>query len=247
MDANLFRIGTNWVNEIAAMAHKIKGQYDSSRMREFQDALEGRGFLLLKDAFQSFTWMDHGRIKVVGSTPQYYVVASASDGTYNLLRGLPIHACSISFMKKPEEEPILSIVKDTCRGDVFCADAEGVRVNGKPVKASGVENLADALLSIDPRDLNPKLKDAKVYRRLGAFSLEMAWLASGYIDSLVQVNPLDWAYVPAGLHLVRKAGGMATDSNGADIKFKLDVNTGTNLVASGNKVLHKEVLKALKQ
>ncbi len=246
MDANLFKIGSNWVNEISAVAHRIKVQYSTSQIKEFHSELDTRGVLLLKDVFQSFTWMDHSKIKVVGTNPQYYVVANSSDGTYNLLRGLPIHACSISFMKKPDEEPILSIVKDTFRGDVFTTDKEGVRLNGKPVKASSTENLSEALISIDPRDVNERLKEALVYRRLGAFSLEMAWLAAGYLDSLIQINELDWSHFPPALHMIRKAGGIATDVNGSDIKFKLDVNTGSTVIASSNKILHKEVLRSLK-
>jgi len=242
MDANLFGIGNNWLKEISEMAHRISRKYSVQEMDKFHAELDGRGILLLKEAFTSFTWMDHHRIKVIGSTPQYYVVANTSDGTYNLLRGLPVHACSISFMKKPDETPVLSMIRDTFRGDTFIADREGVRLNGKVIKTSDTEKISDALLSVDPRDVNDELKKALVYRRLGAFSLEMGWLASGYLDSIIQSNEMDWAYFPAALHILEKAGGTATDLKGSPLKFKLDLNSGSNILASGNKTLHKEIL-----
>jgi fructose-1,6-bisphosphatase/inositol monophosphatase family enzyme len=243
MDANLFRIGNNWLKEMSELALRIRDKYKVQQMKEFHSELDGRGVLLLKEAFSSFTWMDHWRIKVIGTSPQYYVVANTSDGTYNLLRGLPVHACSISFMKKPDEEPVLSLIKDTFRGDIFIADREGVRLNGKPIKTSKTENISDALLSVDPRDMNEELKEALVYRRLGSFSLEMGWLASGYLDSIIQPKEMDWAHFPAALHILKKAGGVVTNTDGAPINFKLDINSGSNVIASGNGNLHREVLK----
>jgi fructose-1,6-bisphosphatase/inositol monophosphatase family enzyme len=246
MDANLFTIANTWIRDISEMAHRIKKQYTIQQMKEFHTELDARGILLLKQAFKSFTWMDHSRIKVIGSTPQYYVVANSSDGTYNLLRGLPVHSCSISFMRKPNEEPILSVIRDTFRGDVFIADRQGVRLNGKPITSSKTTEISDALISIDPRDLNDDLKEALVYRRLGAFSLEMGWLAAGYLDSLVQFNEMDWAHFPAALHILKKAGGIATDTKGLEPKFKLDINSGSSVVASGNATLQRALLKKIK-
>lgn len=243
--ADLYKVSLNWAKEIASYAKKVREKYTVDQIKEFHTDLDTRGIMLLRDHFDSFTWRDHYRVKVIGSAPQYYIFANTSDGTFNFLRGIPVHSTVISFLPKINESPVLSVVMDTQTGDVFIADREGARMNNKPIKSSEVPDLSQAVISVDPRQVNDKLKGAMVYRRLGSLALELSWIAAGGIDACLTMNELDMAHFPAPFHILEKAGGIVTDLDGKKISLSTDINAGSALLASANKNLHKQILESL--
>jgi myo-inositol-1(or 4)-monophosphatase len=77
-------------------------------------------------------------------------------------------------------------------------------------------------------------------RRLGAASIDIAYVAAGRFDAYWErgLKPWDMA---AGLILVREAGGFVSDANGGTDMF------GTGSVCVGNEIVHRGLLDLLKK
>jgi myo-inositol-1(or 4)-monophosphatase len=76
-------------------------------------------------------------------------------------------------------------------------------------------------------------------RRLGAATLDLAWIAAGRFDAYWERDLSPWD-LAAGLILVREAGGFVTDLDGGDAVLT------KGQVAAGNDTMHRELLRLLK-
>ena len=83
-----------------------------------------------------------------------------------------------------------------------------------------------------------KLANGRI-RQYGAGALELAYVASGRIESFMSFGLGVWD-VTAGIVIVRESGGIVTDASG--IEFNSD---STDIVAS-NKNIHFKILKNIK-
>jgi myo-inositol-1(or 4)-monophosphatase len=77
-------------------------------------------------------------------------------------------------------------------------------------------------------------------RRLGAAALDLAYVACGRVDAYWERGLNSWD-VAAGLILIREAGGYVSEADGGSDPLT------KGSVACGNEVLHRELLKLLKQ
>jgi myo-inositol-1(or 4)-monophosphatase len=82
--------------------------------------------------------------------------------------------------------------------------------------------------------------DVAGVRRMGAASLDLAYVAAGRFDGFWERDLKPWD-VAAGILLIREAGGYVTDLNGRD-----DIFDHGHLVA-GNEAIHKALLERLKK
>jgi len=76
-------------------------------------------------------------------------------------------------------------------------------------------------------------------RRFGAAALDLAWTAAGRFDAYWERDLMPWD-IAAGILLMREAGGVVTDLDGAGRMLE----TG-NLLAA-NEALHRPLLDLLK-
>ena len=145
------------------------------------------------------------------------------DGTVNFLYGF--HAWAVSVALEDAEGPVVGVVLDPVRDELFAAQrGGGAFVNGEPVKVSGETRLERAMIatgfSYVPerraeqaellRAVLPRVRDI---RRAGAAALDLCFLASGRVDGYWErgLNPWDWA---AGRLILVEAGGVASDLAG---------------------------------
>jgi len=77
-------------------------------------------------------------------------------------------------------------------------------------------------------------------RRLGAASLDLAYVAAGRFDGFWERGLKSWD-MAAGLVLVREAGGYLTDADGGQRLFE------TGSVCCGNEIIHRQLLDLLKK
>ena len=75
-------------------------------------------------------------------------------------------------------------------------------------------------------------------RRTGAAAMDLAWVAAGRFDGLVERDLKPWD-IAAGMLLVREAGGYVSDGDGTQKMFEAG-----SLVA-GNQTIHKALLATL--
>jgi myo-inositol-1(or 4)-monophosphatase len=151
------------------------------------------------------------------------------DGTVNFVNRIPQVAVSVALWA--DGKPLVGVVIDVARNEEFVAAlGEGARSNGRPIHVSETAELGDSLVATGfPYDrqqyagaylavLEKVMSRARGMRRMGAASLDMAWVACGRFDGYWEhggsagVKPWDAA---AGMLLVTEAGGTATDSKGS--------------------------------
>ena len=150
------------------------------------------------------------------------------DGTVNFARGSPL--CAISLALVEAGQPTLAVVDLPLLGERYvAARGAGAFLNGNPIHVSNTRDLREAVIGVadfavgataeqeNPvhlalvRELSPR---ALRIRAQGSEAVDLAWLAAGRLDATVMLSNLAWD-VSGGILLVREAGGVVYDENGA--------------------------------
>jgi myo-inositol-1(or 4)-monophosphatase len=125
-------------------------------------------------------------------------------------------------------EPIIGIVYDPYRGEIFSAKkGEGCFLNGKRVFVSKADRMDQSLVAIGTSPYYKEMaeenfavfqkifKDCLDVRRSGSAAIDLAHVACGRTDCYLERRLKIWDYA-AGMLLVREAGGKVTDYQGND-------------------------------
>jgi fructose-1,6-bisphosphatase/inositol monophosphatase family enzyme len=138
------------------------------------------------------------------------------DGTYNFVSGLPFWCSAVALVD--EAGPVLGAVYHVESDELWLGGRDSpTTCNGVPVHVTDGRSLAEVSLAsylhptTVPDDdvrlpLLRVLQAAATIRMLGSGSVELAALAGGRLGSWLQIDTLDWDWLP-GLALVHAAGG----------------------------------------
>jgi myo-inositol-1(or 4)-monophosphatase len=160
---------------------------------------------------------------------EYRWIVDPLDGTTNFVHGVPHYAVSLALERKGEL--LVAGVLDATGNECFTAMAgQGARLNGRPIHASNVAALSEALAVVGfPPDVQPTSLDLLVFmravfhcqavRRSGSTALNLAYLAAGRYDVFWNFSANIWD-VAAGILLVREAGGAICTPEGKE--YSLD-------------------------
>ncbi|NOY91349.1 MAG: histidinol phosphate phosphatase [Deltaproteobacteria bacterium] len=166
-------------------------------------------------------------------------VVDPIDGTRAFIRGLP--SWSILIGLEAQGEPVVGVALMPARGDLFVAvKGQGAHMNGRPLRVSKVERLADSLIShgalsqfADHGTL--PLLPASTYTQRGFADFEgYRQLLLGQADAVVDPDIKAYDVAPAAV-LVREAGGRFSDFTGAET-----IHGGSALASNG--LVHDELL-----
>ncbi|MBX2802124.1 MAG: inositol monophosphatase [Myxococcales bacterium] len=154
-------------------------------------------------------------------------VVDPLDGTTNYVHGVPHYGVSIAL--QVDGQTTVGVVADVPRGLVLQATrGQGAHCDGQPLRVSDVRTLDDALCAsgfpYDRRDrldallapVRAVLQRMQGLRRMGAASLDLAFVAAGHFDAYFEVDLRPWD-VAAGALLVEEAGGRVTPVPGRDL------------------------------
>ena len=171
------------------------------------------------------------------------------DGTTNYAHAFPIFAVSIAL--ELEGTVVVGVVEDPVHRETFTAQlGGGARLNGEPIRVSGVSVLSDALLATGfPYDIHTSAvnnldhfenfaRRALAIRRPGAAAVDLAYTACGRFDAFWELKLKPWDVAAAAL-LVVEAGGAVSDFAGGP----LDIYK-PEIVAS-NGLLHETMVEVL--
>lgn len=160
------------------------------------------------------------------------------DGTTNFLHGIPHFAISIALER--EAEIIAGVVYDPMRDEMFYAEKGfGAFVNDRRLRVSARPHLGDAVIGTGipfrERGDHPeylKLLGAVMavtagVRRMGAASLDLAYVAAGRFDGFFEIGLSPWD-IAAGMLLVREAGGYISEIGGGRDVLKSGEVMATN-------------------
>lgn len=163
---------------------------------------------------------------IIAQDGEWQWIIDPLDGTTNFLHQVPIFAISVAL--KHEGEIVVGIVYEVNRRECFYAwQGGGAWLDDRPIRVSVTAELRQSLVATGfPTSSFEYLSDYLValrffmqhtrgVRRLGAASVDLAYVACGRFDAFFEYNLQPWD-VAAGILLVREAGGTVSDFRGAD-------------------------------
>ncbi|MBW3624426.1 MAG: inositol monophosphatase [Armatimonadetes bacterium] len=173
------------------------------------------------------------------------------DGTVTYAAGIPVFCVAVSLVHLGE--PVLGAILDPTRDQLFWAErGKGATCNGTPLRVSDTDDLANSVIYISSfglrrpylapsvletlQNLGPQIRSII---NLGSAGISWAYVASGYITAEISYA-VDQFTGPAGILLIREAGGRATDFEGNDWM------PGTRQVLTSNGRIHDQVLSLIR-
>jgi myo-inositol-1(or 4)-monophosphatase len=141
------------------------------------------------------------------------------DGTINYANGIPVFCVSIALAI--DGRPVVGVVLDPTRQDLFAATADGpATLNGTPIEVSDKDALTDFVVaaSLAGRGASSRgrnlRKAIRISRSMGSSALALAYVANGRFDAFVQQGGMsNWDIAAAGL-IAERAGATVTDAAG---------------------------------
>jgi myo-inositol-1(or 4)-monophosphatase len=184
-----------------------------------------------------------------GPDKTHTFIVDPLDGTTNFLHGIPHFAVSIALER--EGTIVAGVIYNPANDDLFIAErGKGAFLNDRRLRVAARRRLLDAIITCglphhgrgDPiqavREIAAVQDKVAGLRRLGAATLDLAWVAAGRFDGYWERNISPWD-VAAGMVIVREAGGYVTDLQGGSSPHV------TGDVVAGNEIIHKELIRAL--
>ena len=177
-------------------------------------------------------------------------VVDPIDGTGNYVRGLRFWGTSIASVT--HGEPVAAATYLPALDDIYTAGPESVSLNDGPMRVSDREDPETFIVGLNGwwpvrgGDEYASLFNSVVdrfgdVRRFGSMQGALALVAAGRLDAaFMPTTPHLWDSI-AGVHMVRRAGGTATDIHGNT--WQTD---GEGLVVSNGEV-HEVVVKAVQE
>jgi myo-inositol-1(or 4)-monophosphatase len=194
--------------------------------------------------------MEEGGV-VEGTDPSHRWHIDPLDGTTNFLHGIPQFSISVGLER--DGQIVAGIVYDPAKDEMFIAEkGKGAYLNNRRIRVAARTDLAEAVVGcglphIGKGDHGLFLREAAEVmlhvggsRRFGSAALDLAYVACGRMDIYWERGLNSWD-LAAGLILVREAGGFVSDADGGSNPMT------ARSVACGNEVLHRELVKLLKQ
>jgi myo-inositol-1(or 4)-monophosphatase len=163
------------------------------------------------------------------------------DGTTNFLHGIPHFAVSIALER--EGRIAAAVIYNPITDELYVAErGRGAFLNNRRLRVAARRELADAVVGcgiphrargnhvLFRQELARVQGKASGIRRMGAASLDLAYVAAGRLDGFWERGLKAWD-IAAGLLLVREAGGMIDDIDG-----------GRDVLATGNVLAANDAL-----
>ena len=171
------------------------------------------------------------------------------DGTTNFIKGFPHFSVSIAIRVKGRTE--VGVVYDPIRNELFTAvRGEGTKLNELRLRVDNKRELNGAVLAtgfpfkrtkymaMQFSMMNSLIADCADFRRTGSAALDLCYVAAGRVDGYFEIGVSPWDCA-AGDLIVREAGGLVCDFNGAHNYLK-----GGHIIAAPLRVV-KEILNKI--
>ena len=185
-----------------------------------------------------------------GTDKSHTWIVDPIDGTLNFMHAIPHFAINIALQR--EDAIVAAVTFNPITGDLFWAErGKGAFLNDRRLRVSQRKHMDEAVIGTgnpfagrpghaqflkELHQVGPKVAGL---RRMGAASLDLAWVAAGKYDGFWERELKPWD-IAAGLLLVTEAGGKWTDINGGTDAL------GTGSVVAGNPELHPALLERLR-
>ena len=185
-----------------------------------------------------------------GADKSHTWIVDPLDGTTNFLHGIPHFAISIGLRR--EDTVIAGLIYNPANDELYIAErGKGAFLNDQRLRVAGRRKLDDCVVAcglphigrgnheLALREMAALQSKVAGFRRFGAASLDMAFVAAGRLDGYWERNLQSWD-MAAGAILIKEAGGVVSCIDGASDPLK------TGNVICGNEYIHGELVKILR-
>jgi len=205
----------------------VRRKQHNDFVTEVDHAAEDAIIRTLRDAYPSHAFLgeESGASSTAANTDYLWII-DPLDGTTNFLHGFPQYCVSIALKHKGVLQQ--AVVYDPNRNELFTATrGAGAFLNDRRIRVSGTDRLDEALIGTGfpfrefahfddyLRMFSEVTRRVAGVRRPGAAALDLAWVAAGRLDGFWEMGLSPWD-MAGGALLVREAGGMVGDFEGAD-------------------------------
>ena len=186
--------------------------------------------------------------EIKGTDGAHRWIVDPLDGTTNFLHGIPLFGISIALQRSGEI--VAGVVYNPATDELYTAEkGGGAFVNDRRLRVSARRNLSDSVIGCGvPHlgrgqhgrflvQLRHVMGEVAGIRRMGAASIDLAYVAAGRFDGFWEEYLSPWD-VAAGVILIKEAGGFVSDMKGGG-----DFIEGGAIVA-GNEHIHKALVEA---
>ncbi|WP_019516626.1 inositol monophosphatase family protein [Sphingomonas sp. Mn802worker] len=204
-----------------------------------------------------FLMEERGEIEGDPTKPRFIV--DPLDGTSNFLHGIPHFAISIAVeepLPNGKREITTALTYQPLTDESFWAEkGRGAWLQDQRLRVSARREPSEALIATGipfmghgdfvqwTRIFGAVAPQVAGIRRLGAATLDLAWVAAGRFDGFWESDLKPWD-VSAGVLLVKEAGGFVTDFRGGDRYMERNEFLASN--DSLHSRLHKMVAQSLR-
>ncbi|WP_297801696.1 inositol monophosphatase family protein [uncultured Brevundimonas sp.] len=211
-------------------------------------------FELLMKARPGYSFLGEERGLVQGTDKTHMWIVDPIDGTTNFMHAMPHFAITVGLQRTHPDgtsEIVAAVTYNPVMNEMFWAEkGKGCYLNDTRIRLAGRKDLAESLVATGLpfigktghaqaiKDIHAVGQRVAGIRRLGAASLDFAWVAAGRYDAFFERNLKPWD-VAAGILLVTEAGGVVTT-----IELDGDAKSGKTIVA-GNPDIHAKLRKVL--
>ncbi|WP_185983396.1 inositol monophosphatase family protein [Aureimonas mangrovi] len=209
--------------EVQNLQVSMKGPADfvSNADRKAEDIV----FQELSRARPDWGFLMEERGTVEGRDSQHRWIVDPLDGTTNFLHGIPNFAVSIALER--DGQIVAGVIFNPVQDELYSAEkGGGAFLNDRRIRVAARQNLPEMLFGTGIPflgkgdharflyELRHVMAECSGVRRIGAASLDLAYVAAGRLDGFWEraLSPWDLA---AGAILVREAGGFVTNIQGA--------------------------------
>ncbi|NIK74464.1 myo-inositol-1(or 4)-monophosphatase [Thermonema lapsum] len=250
--ADLCRETGEWIDEQAQIFNREKVEYKGRNdLVSYVDKeaekrlLQGLRHLMPKALFLS----EETNAQTQVAQGAYWIV-DPLDGTTNFVHAVPIYAISVALMVNGELK--IGVVYEINRRECFYAwEKGGAYLNHTPLRCNNSTPLEASLIATGYpyydfgltayylQILERFMKKTHGVRRLGAASVDLAYVAAGRFEGFFEYNLQPWD-VAAGALIVKEAGGSLCEfTGGTDYIF------GRSIVAARHSGLLHEMLEQI--
>ena len=214
---------------------EIKGRNDY--VTEVDKAVEKEIIYHLRKAYPTHCFRGEENGLIEGEDKESEWIIDPIDGTTNFINGIPHFAISIAYAHKGQLQH--AVILDPSKREEFTASkGKGATLNNRRIRVNNRKSLDGALISTGIPFNGYALENIDEYlsamkeivgqtsgiRRMGAASLDLAYVAAGRYDGYWEMNLKPWD-IAAGILLIKEAGGIVSDFKG-----------GNTMLDSGNVV-----------
>lgn len=199
---------------------------------------------LLRDEYPGFGVIAEESDEVVGETSYSWII-DPLDGTRNYAHGVPHFCVAIALAR--DGDVVIGVIHDPVRGETFSVEkGQGAFLNGSPIAVSRRASLQASLVGFDMgysvergREMlevaNALWPGVEAVRVMGSAALGLAYAACGRLDLYINLSLSSWD-LAAGMLMVREAGGLVTDPDGAP------ATTRSTSIVAANEAIHGEFM-----